>query len=191
MKKTIVLILLLMPMLCFAGALQEKQKAVIAKKNVATSANGWFGYTTVGTGFTVDNAYIQYIAKAAPTCTGTATVTKIAPYSVNSGDTTACKVTLYTDSSGPSSRVAAETEFTSLSSWTAGYHEFTPVSYSVTCGSTYWIAIQCNSNFDLYYTSGDDNSHCYESHTYANSFPATATPTCNYLTRAGQSYWEQ
>jgi hypothetical protein len=35
MKKTIVLILLLIPMLCFAGALQEKHRSVIAKKNVA------------------------------------------------------------------------------------------------------------------------------------------------------------
>ena len=41
MKKTIVLILLLIPILCFAGALQEKQRAVIVKKNVApTSCSG-------------------------------------------------------------------------------------------------------------------------------------------------------
>jgi len=38
MKKTIVLILLLIPMLCFAGALQEKQRQVIAKKNTVAGS---------------------------------------------------------------------------------------------------------------------------------------------------------
>jgi hypothetical protein len=38
MKKTIVLILLLIPMICFAGALQEKHRSVIAKKNAVAPA---------------------------------------------------------------------------------------------------------------------------------------------------------
>jgi hypothetical protein len=43
MKKTIVLILLLIPMLCFAGALQEKHRSVIAKKNVAATGDSCTG----------------------------------------------------------------------------------------------------------------------------------------------------
>jgi len=64
MKKTIIiLILLLLPVLCFAGTLQEKQMSVIAKKNTVVSSG--VTYRAVGTFYTDTVTASPVVAKPA------------------------------------------------------------------------------------------------------------------------------
>jgi hypothetical protein len=185
MKKTIVLILLLIPMICFAGALQEKQRSVIAKKNVAAGAQTeeW-GYTSnAATSFAGQESVLTCIGPFTATHTGS--IKKFHLYSSNTDGNADFTVGVYTNSSdAPGSLVGSATEFTNVGTWSLGWKEFSPTTVSVTGSSSYFICFTQNAIAALtYYYNGDLTGTHWVSKgefTYGTSWPSSfGTPSGN------------
>jgi hypothetical protein len=140
MKKTIVLILLLIPMLCFAGALQEKHRSVIAKKNVV--ASGGYDYIGGVTSWpsTTGNTSMNGGNVTLETRTYTTLGVKMSSYV----SATKCYVALY--SSGGSTRLA----YGECSPRTADEWCEASINYSATAG-THQLWFGCNSSVNMYY----------------------------------------
>ena len=149
MKKTIVLILLLIPMICFAGALQEKQKAVIAKKNVAAGGSENVGFESAGgTGHTFADDYM-YCTRLTDTPSSNGTVESITVTSgcAGEGATGAIYLSLYTNGSGKPDDLVAnsnvgpiETVYNTNTPYDIT-HTYTGTKPTVTSGATYWVCI--------------------------------------------------
>ncbi len=149
MKKTIVLILLLIPMICFAGALQEKHRQVIAKKNVVSGSSENVGFETAGgTGHTFADDYM-YCTRLTDTPSSNGTVESITVTSgcAGEGATGAIYLSLYTNGSGKPDDLVAnsnvgpiETVYNTNTPYDIT-HTYTGTKPTVTSGATYWVCI--------------------------------------------------
>jgi len=164
MKKTIVLILLLIPMLCFAGALQEKHRSVIAKKNVAAGGSENVGFESAGgTGQNFADDYI-YCTRLTDTPSTNGTVESITVTSGCAGDATgAIYLSLYTNGSGKPGDLVANSNVGPLeTTYNANTpyditHTYTGTKPTVTSGATYWVCINndgTTANSRALYTDG-------------------------------------
>ena len=157
MKKTIVLILLLIPMLCFAGALQEKHRSVIAKKNVP--AAGGYSYTAESWASTTWNS--SYTGSTITL--GSHTYKSLGFAASSYGEATKCYIALY--SSNGSSRLA----YGECSPRTANEWCEATIDYEATAG-THQIWVGCNSTVSKYYNAAGCTAYWAD---YADPPPAS------------------
>ena len=150
MKKTIsiLILLILIPTLCFAGSLQEKQRQVIAKKNVVSGSSENVGFESAGgTGHTFADDYM-YCTRLTDTPSSNGTVESITVTSGAGGDASgAIYLSLYTNGSGKPDDLVAnsnvgplETTYNDDTPYDIT-HNYTGTKPTVTSGATYWVCI--------------------------------------------------
>ena len=155
------------------AGITDKLKAVIAAKNAGGAAPSYVevGYTTSELSvIPIGNGYIRCGGKF--TAPETGVIDKIYIYGNNTSSTLDVKVAIYNDSTGPSTKVAAETAFTDLATWALEWHEFSPVSYSVTASSTYWICYEPSENtvLEVAQENVGSNTRYYISNNYTTAW---------------------
>jgi hypothetical protein len=174
MKKTIsiLILLILIPMLCFAGALQEKQRQVIAKKNVAGGGpNAWY-YSGAGTdsydGAEAGSPNATEIICNHITYSSSGTITKLGyrEYEHTGSDT--IKLAIF-NTSGSQLNAGCSTNGTVTTEW----NECTLGSpYSWTSGDIYVCAIGAAGITEQIYTNTTGGTCKWQSGVYAD-FPAS------------------
>jgi hypothetical protein len=198
MKKTIslLILLLLIPMLCFAGTLQEKQKAVIAKKNVPVGGGTeTIGNESVGaTGGSINSAYI-YCGKVTETPAHNGSVNSITVSLNKASSDGEVHIALYTHNSGsdiPENLVAnsGSGAIAITSATLADYtHTYTGTKPTVSSGSQYWICFQSAAANEVNFgqDSGGRRSLCTLD-TYG-SWPATLSNQGTAAENYGKLYF--
>jgi hypothetical protein len=196
MKKTIVLILLLIPMLCFAGALQEKHRSVIAKKNVPVGG----GSENVGNTTNESSDGAIYIADS-PMCTklentaahnGTASSMVLRMYCDGNGSSCTVRANIYTDNAGaPNAPVTnaatGDITFTNTSFADITYN-YTSTKPSITASTQYWICIFPDTSYTSHVAYKASGTVAYTSgNTYPN-WPATYSSSGTQTRTWGKAY---
>lgn len=133
----------------------------------------------MGSSGALSQNYMHFVAKFTAPQTGT--ITKIFMYSSNSASTADTKIGLYTDSGGvPNVPVSGSpVTFSDIGTWSLEWHEFSPVSLSVTSGSVYWWCVHNNQNNPVsYYGSG--TGRYYLLSPWSSSWPSPISGTTNW-----------
>jgi hypothetical protein len=200
MKKTIIIIVLLLalPSLCLAGALQEKQKACIAKKNVSSCSATKLGYDGTSSGKDGIGTAVKggmdchlWTASVGAGCTGNLGTGYLEHASTSY--TANYKLCVYLDD-GDNSPDSGDTKVACSAATgntnTAGWRSVAFSSGTVTNGSVYFICSMVDDNSSsaegaVYYDSDTLDNRFREDGTGCDSFdtePATLNCTWNTVT---------
>ena len=133
-----------------------------------------FGYHTIGGISAPDfNDDVVYAGvRAAATATGI--VTSIFLYCDCATAGQDMKFGIYTDSgNSPNTKIGTETEFVNVGTWSAEWHEFGGLNYSVSNGVYYWLAVSLVNDMTIYYASVGETEYYYQGASgYGNSWPS-------------------
>jgi hypothetical protein len=200
MKKTIsiLILLILIPTLCFAGSLQEKQKAVIAKKNVPVGGGTEnIGNESVGASQGGVNSSYIYCGKVAETPTHNGSVDSVTISFAKVSSNGEVHIALYTHNSGsdvPENLVAnsgsGAIAITNASPLTDYTHTYTGTKPTVSSGTQYWICFQraAANEVTFGYDDGAGRRSLCTLDTYG-SWPATLSNQGTAAEKYGKLYF--
>ena len=189
----LILIIFLLPSLCFSGAL-EMDEAVIARKNAGGVNYEWLGQLSVAGADTTTAQFGFNRASASFTPSHIGTISKIAIYSSNTQAAQDVEIVLYTDNGShtPNTKVGTEYIEGTMGTWSLGWKEFT-VDWAVTV-QKYWIAVSwadTDAGTVEYYiaATGDGNSRDNETwSTWNATWQEDGTGTGNFCWKAYNSW---
>ncbi|MFC1727465.1 LamG-like jellyroll fold domain-containing protein [Patescibacteria group bacterium] len=140
-----------------------------------------FGYETVGgSSGNAGDTQIYTSAKSTPINSGKVTSLRIYGYNGGAGNTDVT-VGLYTDSSGPASKVGSEKETIDMAqNTTPRWMEFSTNAWQVTSGNSYWLAGNSDQDLEIYFDSpAGTNRYWDDSFTYGTAWPSTFSKDSN------------
>lgn len=174
MKKLILLLLILiLPCLCFAGHL-DKIKAVIAKKNSTVSAGGveTIGVETPGASSAVLSAGFLIIS-GLDVAAHSGVFQTISMYFSCNSYTTDIKLGIYAGATYSTATLVGYVEWLDPGVLSAGWQtiDVSAQNWTATAGTSYWLGFVANgTSFTYYYDDGADGSSYYKSQVYDDTW---------------------